>query len=73
MDERVRHEWRGRGKHGAEARGVQHPTQWGVGAGAGAALEEEVESEGVSEHALAAHATVEKDWLVSGAGTEAGA
>jgi hypothetical protein len=52
---------------------VQHPAQWGVGAGTGAALEEEVESEGVGEHVPAAHATVQNDGLVSDAGAETGA
>ncbi|EMS61332.1 hypothetical protein TRIUR3_03867 [Triticum urartu] len=53
----------GRGKHGTEARGVQHPAQ-----------EEEVEREGVGGHAPAAHTPVEEERVLrSRGGAEASA
>uniref|UniRef100_A0A8R7R654 Uncharacterized protein n=1 Tax=Triticum urartu TaxID=4572 RepID=A0A8R7R654_TRIUA len=74
MDERARNERHGGGKHGTEARGVQHPAQEDLRAAAGAALEEEVEREGVGGHAPAAHTLVEEERVLrSRGGAEAGA
>lgn len=73
MDEGVRHDPRGGGDHGPEARGVQHPAEPGAGAG-GAAPEDEVEREGARAYAPAAHAAEEEDGIVCAGGSlEAGA
>lgn len=74
MDEGVGYERRGRGEHGPEARGVQHPAEHSATAGEGAAPEEEVEREGVRADAPAAHAAEEEDRMVRAGGrAEAGA
>ena len=71
MDEGVRHDPRGGGEHGPEARGVQHPAEPGAGAG-GAAPEDEVEREGARANAPAAHAEEEDGMVCAGGSLEAG-
>lgn len=58
MDDRARNERHSGGKQCTEACGVQHPAQEDVSTAAGAALEEEVEREGVRWDVHTVHAPV---------------